>query len=138
MKSIIFSSATRYMMPLLLLFSLFVMLRGHNEPGGGFVGGLIAAAAFSLMSLAHGVPTARRMLVADPRSLIAFGLLTAVLSGLTSNVFGRPFMTGIWTRGGLPVVGAIGTPQIFDVGVFLTVLGVVLTFVFTLADSIEG
>ena len=137
MNSIILSTATRYMMPLLLLFSLFVMLRGHNDPGGGFVGGLVAAAAFSLITIAQGVNTARQTLIADPRALIAVGLLVAVLSGLAGTLLQRPFMTGLWTAGNIPVLGKIGSPQTFDVGVYMTVLGVVLTIVFALAEASE-
>ena len=138
MKSVILSTATWYIMPLMLLFSTFVMLRGHNEPGGGFVGGLVAAAAFSLTAITHGAQAARTMLVVDTRALIAAGLLMAVLSGLMPAVFfGRPFLTGLWSVENVPVVGAIGTPQAFDIGVYLTVVGVVLTLVFTLAEAAE-
>lgn len=137
MSSIIFSTATRYIMPLMLLFSVFILMRGHNEPGGGFVGGLIASAAFSLSAIAHGVDAARRRLHADPRNLIGWGLLIAMGSGLVGMLYGSPFLTGLWSTGEIPVLGKIGTPQFFDIGVYLAVLGVVLTIVFTLAES-EG
>ena len=137
MTSVIFSTATRYIMPLLLLFSLYILMRGHNEPGGGFVGGLVASAAFSLSAIAHGVGISRQRLLIDPQKLIACGLLTAMGSGLLPVAMGQPFLTGVWTAGELPVVGKLGTPQLFDVGVYLAVLGVVLTIVFTLAELEE-
>jgi multicomponent Na+:H+ antiporter subunit B len=74
MKDLILPTATAYLMPVLLLFSLFLLLRGHNEPGGGFAGGLVAATAFVLLSIAAGVDSARRALGVDPRTLFGCGL----------------------------------------------------------------
>jgi multicomponent Na+:H+ antiporter subunit B len=135
MTSLILSTATRYLLPLLLLFSIFLLLRGHDEPGGGFVGGLVAAAALALHAIAYGVAMARRMLGIDPRALIGLGLLAAALSGLVSTAAGLPFLTGLWGRGTLPVLGKVGTPLLFDVGVYLVVVGVVTTIVFALSEE---
>ncbi|OPZ09915.1 MAG: Na(+)/H(+) antiporter subunit B [candidate division BRC1 bacterium ADurb.BinA292] len=135
MPSLILNTATRYLMPLLVTFSIFVLLRGHNLPGGGFIGGLIAAAAFVLYAIAHHVAAARRALPLDPLQLIALGLLTAVSSGILSIVAGEPFMTGLWSHDPWPVLGAPGTPLLFDIGVYLVVLGVALTIVFALAEE---
>jgi multisubunit Na+/H+ antiporter MnhB subunit len=135
MRSSILQTATRFLMPLLLLFALFLLLRGHNEPGGGFVGGLVVAASFVLYAMAYGVDAGRRALLVDPSTLLGGGLLIALVSGVPAALIGRPFMTALWTNIGLGS-GAldVGTPLVFDVGVFLTVIGVVLTIVFTLAD----
>lgn len=135
MRSSLLQTATRLLMPLLLLFALFLLWRGHNEPGGGFVGGLVVAASFVLYAMAYGVGAGRRALLVDPSMLLGGGLLIALVSGLPATLVGRPFMTALWTRIGVGS-GAldIGTPLVFDVGVFLTVIGVVLTIVFTLAD----
>jgi multicomponent Na+:H+ antiporter subunit B len=135
MKSLILSTATRYLLPLLLLFSIFLLLRGHNEPGGGFVGGLVAAAAFALYAIAYDVPQARRALGIDPRTLMAVGLLAAAGSGGLSLVAGKPFMTGLWSAQEVPVLGKVGTPLVFDSGVYLVVIGVVLMIIFTLAEE---
>lgn len=135
MRSSILQTATRLLMPILLLFALFLLLRGHNEPGGGFVGGLVVAASFVLYALAYGVDAGRRALLVDPSTLLGGGLLVALSSGVPAVLLGQPFMTALWTRVGVgPAVYDIGTPLVFDVGVFLTVIGVVLTIVFTLAD----
>ena len=135
MTSSILQTATRFLMPLLLLFAVFLLLRGHNEPGGGFVGGLVVATAFVLYAIAYGVPTARRALLVDPATLLGAGLLVGAGSGVPAVLLGRPFMTASWTRLGVePVVVDIGTPLVFDFGVFLAVIGVVLTIVFTLGD----
>lgn len=135
MKSLILSTATRYLLPLLLLFSIFLLLRGHNEPGGGFVGGLVAAAAFALYAIAYDVPQARRALGIDPRTLMAVGLLAAAGSGGLSLVAGKPFMTGLWSAQEVPLLGKVGTPLLFDSGVYLVVIGVVLMIIFTLAEE---
>lgn len=137
MTSLILQTAVRYLLPLLLLFSLFVFGRGHNEPGGGFVGGLIAAAAFVLYAIAYDAGAARRILPVDPRVLIGLGLLTALVSGLISLLNGQPFMTGQWSSFELPGFGKveISTPVLFDLGVYLTVLGVTLVIIFALAEE---
>ena len=135
MTSTILRTATRVLMPLLLLFAVFLFLRGHNHPGGGFVGGLVVASSFVLYSIAFGVDAARRALLVTPSKLLGVGLLVALASTLPSVVAGRPFMTAQWTEVSLgPTAVALGTPLVFDVGVFLAVIGVVLGIVFTLAE----
>ena len=140
-SSTILQTATRVLMPLLLLFAVFLLLRGHNQPGGGFVGGLVVASSFVLYSIAFGVDAGRRALLVRPSTLLGVGLLVALASGVPGIFRGQPFMTAQWTEllKGLNTV-ALGTPLIFDLGVFLAVVGVVLTIVFTLADesAIEG
>jgi multicomponent Na+:H+ antiporter subunit B len=131
MNSLILRTATRFLMPLLLLYALFLLLRGHNAPGGGFVGGLVVAAAFSLYALAFGVAAARTALLVETRTLLGAGLLVALVSGLPAVMRGQPFLTAQW----IDVGTAIGTPLVFDVGVFLVVVGVVLTMTFNLAEE---
>ena len=96
MRGLILPTAATYLMPVLLLFSLFLLLRGHNEPGGGFAGGLVAASAFVLLSIASGVEVARRALRFDPRSLVGGGLLVMLLSGLVGPLwYGDPYLTAL-------------------------------------------
>jgi multicomponent Na+:H+ antiporter subunit A len=130
-NSPIFRTAARLLMPLLLAFSIFLFLRGHNEPGGGFVGGLVAAAAFALYTIAFGTRRAREALVVKPLTLLGTGLLVALVSGLPAVLRGQPFLTALWAPGSLP----LGTPALFDAGVFLVVAGVVLMMLFTLAEE---
>lgn len=131
MTSLILQSATRVLMPLLLLFGVFLLLRGHNAPGGGFAGGLVVAAAYALHSFAFGETAARRALLVDPSRLIGAGLLLALASGTLPLLMGQPFLTTLWL---VPELG-IGTPLIFDLGVFFVVIGVVLTMTFTLHEE---
>jgi multicomponent Na+:H+ antiporter subunit A len=126
-----FRSAARLLMPLLLLFAVFLLVRGHNEPGGGFVGGLVAASAFALYGIAFGIERARRALIVEPMTLLGAGLLIAVASGVPAVLRGQPFLTAQWTHGPM----AVGTPTVFDIGVFLVVTGVVLMMIFSLAEE---
>ena len=137
MTSILLRTATRILMPLLLLLALCLLLRGHNAPGGGFVGGLVVAAAFVLYVISAGIPASRRALLVDPSTLLSVGLLIALASGSFAIIQGQPFMTAAWTSlGRQPADIVIGTPLLFDLGVFLAVIGVVLTIVFTLGDVV--
>jgi multicomponent Na+:H+ antiporter subunit B len=133
--SLILRSGARFLVPLMLLFSLFLLVRGHNEPGGGFVGGLVAATAIALVLLSEGLGEARRLLRVDPLALVAAGLLVALASGVPPLLRGWPYMTGLWLKVPLPVVGKVGSPVIFDLGVYLVVLGIVLAILFALAEE---
>ena len=86
--TLIYSTATRYLLPVLLLFSVFLLFRGHNQPGGGFVGGLVAAAAFTVYAIAFKVQSALMLLGTHPRNLIASGIAIALGSGLVGLVPG--------------------------------------------------
>ena len=134
-RSVILTASTRFLLPLLLLFSLFLLWRGHNEPGGGFVGGLVAAAAIALYALAAGVNQAQRLLRLDLRTLMGLGLLCAIGAGLWGMAAGVPLLTGLWLSWPVPVIGKVGTPLLFDVGVYLIVVGVTLKILFTLMTT---
>ena len=133
MNTMILRETTRRLVPLILVFSVFLLLRGHDQPGGGFVGGLVASIAFSLYAFVRGPQAARGILRAGPRAVGAVGLVVAIASGFVGSILeGVPFLTGQWGS-----VGAlsIGTPLIFDVGVYLVVIGVVLTFVLGIKEQ---
>jgi multicomponent Na+:H+ antiporter subunit B len=135
--SVILATGARYMVPIILLFSIFILFRGHYEPGGGFIGGLAAATAFVLFAIAHGVERSQRLLAVEPRVLIGSGLLLSLCSGLLAFLIGTPFLTGLWLPFEVPPIGSLGTPLLFDVGVYLVVIGIVLQIVFVLAESEE-
>ena len=135
MKSLILQTASRYLMVLLVLFSVFMLFRGHNEPGGGFVGGLLIAGAFALYALAYQAKAARHLLRFDPRTIIGIGLATAVGSGLAAVLYGQPFLAGQWLPYSIPFLGKLGTVLFFDLGVYLVVLGTTLLVLFTLEEE---
>lgn len=136
MNSIILRTASRLLVGLLLMFSIFLLLRGHNQPGGGFIGGLVAAAAFVLYGLAANEVPVRQALHFDTRSYIASGLLIAGASALFPLFLGMPFLTGLW--GEFELFGTtveLGTPVFFDIGVYIAVIGVALTIVLAMAEE---
>ena len=124
MNTLIFRTIAPVITSLMLLFSVFVLLRGHNEPGGGFIGGLIAVSALALYGIAFGVKTVRGAIVFHPLSIAGFGLLLATLSGMVSVFFGVPFMTGLWvTPSFIGLEVPLATVISFDIGVYLVVVG---------------
>lgn len=135
--SLILQTATRFVFALLLLLAIFLLLRGHNEPGGGFIGGLVAAIAFVLYAIAFDVPSARTMLRIDPHMLIGTGLLVAVAAGVVPFFYGNAFLTGEWFYVPIPGLGEtyLGTPLLFDIGVFMVVIGITLVIVLTMLEE---
>jgi multicomponent Na+:H+ antiporter subunit B len=137
MNSLILQATTRFMLPVLILFSVFLLFRGHNSPGGGFAGGLVAAAAFILYAIAFGPEAARQSLRVEPRAFIGGGLLVALVGVLLPGCVGQPWQTGLWLH--VPWTDPeglhVGTPVIFDIGVYLAVAGVALTIILTLAEE---
>ena len=134
MSSAILQTATRYLVPLMGLYSLFLLWEGHHSPGGGFIGGLVAAAAIALCALAFDAQKAAQVLPAAPHRLIGVGLLCMAGSGIWGTLFGKPFLTGMWLTIESPFHLSLGTPLLFDLGVYLLVIGSVLMILFTLAD----
>lgn len=134
-RSILLAVAARYLMPLMLIFSVFLLLRGHNEVGGGFVGGLVASSGLMLYGIAVSPTALRQLLPMEPRLFAGSGLLVALISGLISIAAGKPFMTGLWLKTPIPVIGKVGTPLLFDVGVYLVIIGVMLWILITLAED---
>jgi multisubunit Na+/H+ antiporter MnhB subunit len=130
--------AARYLAPVLVLLSLVVLYRGHHLPGGGFIGGLLAASAIGLILLAEGAGVARRALRIDPVVFIVTGLLTGACSGVLGMAADAPFMKALWLpEVAVPVLGIVhlGTPLLFDLGVYLAVIGFVLTCLFALVEA---
>lgn len=134
MKSIILETATRYMLPILLLFSVFVLLRGHYHPGGGFVGGLVASIAFVLHKFTHGNQGTLLLLKYHPGVLIPLGMALSAISAVAPLFAGQPIMTGLWFEYPIPIIGMVGSALFFDIGVYFLVIGVVLTILLTISQ----
>jgi len=136
MGTLIFRTFAPGLAALMVMFSVFVLLRGHNEPGGGFIGGLIAASAFAIYGIANGVENVRRALYFRPLSISATGVLLAALSGIPPLLQGKPFLTGLWwfpEAGGVKL--ALSTPLLFDIGVWLGVVGAVIAIALALEEQ---
>ena len=135
MSTLILRTASNYLLPVLLVFSIFILLRGHYLPGGGFVGGLIAAIAFVLHAFANGLDNTKGLLRFHPGFLMPVGLALAFFSGMAPVIVDQAFMTGLWFHEPFPVIGNVGSALFFDIGVYLVVIGVTLTIIFTISES---
>jgi multicomponent K+:H+ antiporter subunit A len=120
--------ATRVLFPLAITVAVFIFLRGHNEPGGGFIAGLIVAIALIMQYLASGYAWAAQRVRFDTQSMIGAGVAIAGLAGIASLFFNWPFLTSTYTHIDLPLIGEIelASAVAFDLGVFLAVVGVVI------------
>jgi len=135
MRTVIFRTIAPYLTSLMVLFSVFVLLRGHNEPGGGFIGGLIAASAFAIYGIACGVAPVRRAIRFHPMAISAFGLFLGGLAGLPSILQQVPFLTGLWWFPKLfGVELALSTPMVFDIGVYFVVVGSITSIALALEE----
>lgn len=132
MQSLILSRMAGIIFWLLGLLSLFILYRGHDMPGGGFVGGLMGAMAVAVIALADGVPAARRRLRVQPVSLLAAGMLAATASGLPGLLQGGGFLLHQWHE--FENGFKLGTTLLFDLGVYLVVMGGILAMIFRLYD----
>ena len=140
-ESFILRAIASFLFFVLNIFAIYLLLRGHNLPGGGFVGGLGSALSFILLSLALGVEKAQRMLRVDPVRIAAVGLLLALATGLLPVFAGDAFLSHYNVHlHDVPLIGdlAIGTPLLFDCGVFFVVIGVTTKMLFVLSRSIGG
>ncbi len=124
----ILNNVARVLLPLALLVSAFIFVRGHNLPGGGFIAGLVTAIALILQYVAHGVAWTQRRLPISYHTICGVGVLIAALTGLGSLVFGRPFLTTAFDYFAIPLIGKteLATALIFDLGVYLAVVGATL------------
>lgn len=183
MKTILLAAALRLFFPLFIFFSIYILIRGHNHPGGGFIGGLILVIPFIFHVLIHGAEEthdklflkrvyslkrreqeseisyklrsigyrlrglipwysrqdADRVLVKhfviEPLHVIPVGLSLSLLAGLIPLFAGDAFLTGVWAKAEIPLIGKIGTTLLFDIGVYFLVSAVVLKVVLTMSKS---
>lgn len=133
MNSIIFRTATHIVTSLMLLFSLYLLWRGHNNSGGGFIGALVAVIAYALLVFAESPAYVRKRLVLKPRNIAVLGLSLIMISGFIGLLVGQSFLAGIWIKDVLP----IGTPVLFDIGVYLGVLGSILAILLRLNEVLD-
>ncbi len=135
MNTLILRTVAPPITALMLVFSVFVLLRGHNEPGGGFIGGLIGVSALAIYGIAYGVSAVRRAIRFHPMAIAGFGLLIATLSGFLSLFAGAPFMTGLWIYPSFfGVEVPLATVVSFDIGVYFVVLGAISSIALALEE----
>ncbi len=136
-NDVILQTATKVITFIILAFSFFIFLSGHNQPGGGFIAGLMTAAAIVLLLLAYDLETVKKLIPIDFKIMIAIGLLIAVLTGTGSFLFDVPFLTHAFGYFYLPLLGKteLATAVLFDTGVYLVVIGITLTIIQTIGED---
>ncbi|MFP4059026.1 MAG: MnhB domain-containing protein [bacterium] len=139
MNEVLLKIGSRKLLPVFIVISVIILLRGHNHPGGGFIGALVFSAGYILVAIGNGVSYACRYLIIKPWNLIPVGLLTAIVSGIPALTSGKPFLSGLWyTINFFDLIKIkLGTPLLFDVGIYITVAGMIMTVVFVIIDELE-
>jgi multicomponent K+:H+ antiporter subunit A len=128
--------ATRVLMPIAALVGVYIFLRGHNQPGGGFVAGLVISIALLMQYMASGFAWTQARKRIEYHTMIAWGVVIAGLTGAGAWLFGLPFLTSGYTYVHLPPIEEfeLATAMFFDLGVFLTVLGAVMLMLYSLSS----
>ncbi|SRR5690625_4344614 len=134
-NDLILKSTSSVIVFVLLGFAVYLLIAGHNSPGGGFVGGLVTSAAILLLYFAFGEQTVKKILPVNYMTFIPAGLLIATLTGLGAIIFNVPFLTHTFGVIPIPFIGGIeiATAMFFDIGVYLTVLGTTMTIILHIA-----
>ncbi|TDL30377.1 Na(+)/H(+) antiporter subunit B [Jeotgalibacillus sp. S-D1] len=136
-NDLILKTVTKVISFIIILFSLHLFFAGHYEPGGGFIGGLMTAAALVLLLLAYDMKTVNTILPFNYKIMTALGLLIAVLTSAGALLFNVPFLTHAYDYFELPLLGetSLHTAVLFDIGVYLVVIGITMTIIQTIGES---
>lgn len=128
---------TRIVVCIIIAFSFYLFLAGHNSPGGGFIGGLMTASALLLMYLTFNIKSIKQVLKIDFTKIIALGLIITIITGFSSLLFGDPYLTQYFDYFQLPILGEteLTTALPFDLGIYLVVVGIALTMILTIAED---
>jgi multicomponent Na+:H+ antiporter subunit B len=137
MISLILNRITRVVIHIILLFSIFVLFKGHNEPGGGFIAGLMTSVAIVLVYIVFSAETVKKTIPLQYTAMIALGLFFAAGTGIGAIILGYPFLTHTFGHFYIPLVGEIelATALSFDIGVYLVVVGATLLIISTLGEG---
>lgn len=135
MRSIILTTAIKLLIPVFLLFSVYLFFRGHDEPGGGFIAALVTAIGFLFYMIALGKKETMQLYKVSTNTLMGLGLFAVLLSATLPLFMGYTLSEAQWINVEIPFIGKLGTPILFDLGVYLLVLGVILTIAFTLFED---
>lgn len=136
-NDVILQSITKIVVFIIFTLAVYLFFSGHNNPGGGFVSGLVLASAFALLLLAYDTETIRKGIPIDFKLIAATGAFIVVACGLGSAVFGQAFLYQTFTVIDLPIFGAteFATVTLFETGVALAVVGVVVTIIFSISED---
>ena len=135
---VILRTVTKIVVFIILTFGVELFISGHNNPGGGFIGGLVLSSAFVLLYLVFDIETVHKGIPFDFKIVAAIGVLLAVLPGLGPVIFGAEFLSQSFGYFNLPVFGEteLATVVLFEAGVALTVVGVVVTIILSISEDV--
>ncbi|PPA70001.1 Na(+)/H(+) antiporter subunit B [Jeotgalibacillus proteolyticus] len=136
-NDVILQTVTKIISFIIILFSIHLFFAGHYTPGGGFIGGLMTAAALVLLLLSYDIKTMNKILPFDYKRMTAIGLLIAVLTAAGALLFNVPFFTHAYDYFDIPLLGetSLHTAVLFDIGVYLVVIGITMTIIQTIGES---
>ncbi|KAB2331122.1 Na(+)/H(+) antiporter subunit B [Cytobacillus depressus] len=136
-NDVLLRTVTKAAIVIILTFSIYLFFGGHHNPGGGFIGGLSVAAGLVLLFLAFDIETVRKNIPIDFKKMAGFGVLIAVLTGVSSLFFGEPFLNQTFGHFHLPIFGEteLATAVLFDVGVALAVIGTAITIILSISEG---
>lgn len=138
MNWIILKLSAKYLTPVFILFSVYILFRGHNAPGGGFIGGLIAGSGILFYVFAYGIEKAYSYLYLKPKTILITGFIFMFFSVIWGLIFGHTILKGMDTELDFAELHIkLGTPLLFDTGVYFTVAGVILIIIFSITEEIE-
>lgn len=136
-NNIILETAINLLLFFIVLFSVYIFTAGHYYPGGGFIGGLMTAGAIVLLLITYDIKTVQQILPVNYRIITAIGLLFAIGTSAGALFFNVPFLTHVFTHVELPILGdlSLHTATLFDLGVYLVVVGVTMTIILTIGED---
>lgn len=136
-NDLILQTVTTLLSFIIIIFSVYLFFAGHYTPGGGFIGGLMTSAALVLLLLAFDIKTIRKIFPFNFMTVAAAGLLISILTGVAAMFFDVPYLTHTFDYVELPILGetALASTLIFDLGVYLVVVGIAMTIIQTIGES---
>ncbi|PAV31577.1 Na(+)/H(+) antiporter subunit B [Virgibacillus profundi] len=137
-NNVILQAVTKIAVFIILTLAVYLFLSGHNSPGGGFIGGLVLATAFVLLFIVFDIETVQKAIPFDFKRVAALGAFLAVGTGFGSLLFGEPFLSQSFGYFDLPIFGKteLATVTIFEAGVALVVVGVVVTIILSISEDV--
>ncbi|MFC4599340.1 Na(+)/H(+) antiporter subunit B [Cohnella hongkongensis] len=136
-SDLIMQTAAKVLVFMIVTFSIYILFAGHNNPGGGFIGGLITASALTLLYVAFDVDTVHEIIPIDFKIVGAIGVMLALLTGIGAVVADAPFLTQVYWYEDLPLLGktGLGSALVFDLGVYLAVVGTTMTIIRSISED---
>jgi len=139
LRNIILEKIVDLFMKVMLIFSIYLLLRGHNNPGGGFIAGIIASTGFIFYAIIFGTESLQSIIKIKPQTFIAIGLSFVLIAAILPTFSSTEILTGLWIKAKIPILGTlhIGTPLLFDIGVYGVVIGVILTIIISIMEVLK-